>query len=480
VTVAWCEWSPDSFARAEAEQKPVLLSIVTAWSGECRLMDETTYADPGVVSLIDALFVAIRIDADRRPDLNERYNVGGWPTTVFLTTSGDMLSGGTYLTPPEMIAMLDQVSKAFRHRAADIERRRAISQAVRALRLQPDREFLQPDHSVVNDFSGLLVRSFDRAHGGFGSAPKLPHPYALLFALSLSAEPEHRDLAHIVDVTLERLSGFAGGFHRYADGEDWTRPGKEKLLEDNAALLHVYVEAAVRGRARSRDTAATLVRWVRGTLSDQVNGGFYNAQTANGIDKALYVDRNAMMAGAFIRAAALFDDVWLRDFALTSLETVIVPAYIPGDGVAHVCASRLAPVVRGLLTDQVHAACALIWAHAATGQLPYSMLAAELIEFALRRMWDERGGRFRDRAAPEDPLFPFELNCHAARVLERLSILTGESRYAERARTILQSLSAEYYERGLFGAPYALAVREVVGRQPPAGLELTRVDWQLE
>ena len=214
-------------------------------------------------------------------------------------------------------------------------------------------------------------------------------------------------------------------------------------------------------------------------MADQSHGGFYNAQAAGGVDKAMYVDRNAMMTGAFIRAAALFDDVWLRDFALKSLEAVVVPAYTPGDGVAHAGARGAEAPVRGLLTDQIHVASALIWAHAATGQLPYSMLAAELLQFAIRTMWDERAGGFRDRVSAEDPIVPFELNCHAACTLDRLAVLTGDRAYQDRARAILQSLASEYHTQDLFGAPYALAVREVVDRRSPAGLELTKIDWQL-
>ena len=135
--------------------------------------------------------------------------------------------------------------------------------------------------------------------------------------------------------------------------------------------------------------------------------------------------------------------------------------------------------VRNLLTDQIHVASALIWAHAATGQLPYSMLAAEVVQFAVRSMWDEDAAGFRDRAETDDPLVPFELNCHAACVLDRLSVLTGDAAYQDRGRALLQSLAPEYRERDIFGAPYALAVREVFDRQPPAGLELTPVDWQL-
>ena len=186
-----------------------------------------------------------------------------------------------------------------------------------------------------------------------------------------------------------------------------------------------------------------------------------------------------MMIGAFIRAAALFDDVFLRDYALKSLEAAIVPAYTPGAGVGHVTGASGGEGVRGLLTDQIHAAAALIWAHAATGQLPYSMLAAEVLQFAIRTMWDEAAGGFRDRVDSRDAIVPFELNCHAACVLDRLGVLTRDPAHQDRARAILQSMAAEYHEQDLFGAPYALAVREVHDRRPPAGLELSPVDWQL-
>ena len=437
-------------------------------------MDRTTFGDPAVVSLVNKAFVPVRVDADRHPDVNERYNLGGWPTTVFLTSSGAILSGGTYLDAARMLTVLHQVSEAYS--AVRNVQLPAFTEAPAGLaKAREDRasDGGESDHAI-DHFRSLLIDRFDHVHGGFGTSPKLPHPYALLFGLSL---PDDRELSHMVTFTLERLSALwdpiEGGFYRYADAADWSHPGTEKTLEDNAALLHVYVEAAVRGQENSRDRAVAIVQWAKSAMADQANGGFYNAQTSRGVDDSMYVDRNAMMVGAFIRAAALFDDIWLRDFALKSLEAIVVPTYTPGDGVGH------AGPVRGLLTDQVHVISALIWAHAATGQLPYSMLAAELMQFAIRRMWDDRAGKFRDRVTPADPLMPFELNCHAAYVLDRLGVLTGDKAYQDRARRILDSLAGEYRERELFGALYALAVREVLDGQPPAGLELAKVDWHL-
>jgi uncharacterized protein YyaL (SSP411 family) len=191
------------------------------------------------------------------------------------------------------------------------------------------------------------------------------------------------------------------------------------------------------------------------------------------------------MIGAFIRAAALFEDPWLRDLALKSLEAVVVPGYVPGQGVAHAFNSpkpegERSPVVRGLLTDQVRVTAALVWAHLATGQLPYSMLAAELMHFAIRTMWDEPASCFRDRVDAEAPMWPFALNCEAACVLDRLATMTGDLAYHDRAVAILGAFASDYQRHGIFAAPYALAIREVIERRPPPGLKLSHVDWHLD
>src|SRR5256885_11229820 len=95
--ISWLPWSADAFARAARDRKPVLLSITAAWCHACHEMDRTTYADPEVAILVRDGFIPIRVDTDRRPDINERYNLGGWPTTAFLTPEGDMITGGTFV-----------------------------------------------------------------------------------------------------------------------------------------------------------------------------------------------------------------------------------------------------------------------------------------------------------------------------------------------------------------------------------------------
>jgi hypothetical protein len=383
----WAEWSPSVFARAEAEKKPVLLSLVTAWSDACAEMDRTTYADPDVEALIDDRFVAVRVDADRRPDVNERYNLGGWPTTVFLTSGGEVLSGGTYYDTAAMKTTLRQVADAYRDRFEEIHARAASVR--RHSRRGAHQSELDPV-ALIADFRSQLLSRLD---------PAVPHLDALSVALSLAGDGD-TEMADLAAVTLQHMTAL---------------PERRPTLEDNAALLHLFVEAAIRLRDEAwSEQAAAIVRWTRSAMADESQGGFFNAVSSR-VDRTMYVDANAMMVGAFIRAAALFDDIWLRDFALKSLEAVIAPAYKPGDGVAHLSVAHGSHGIRGLLTDQVHVASALVWAHAATGQLPYSMLAAEVLQFAIRTMWDDKAGLFRDRVAPDDPLLPFELNCGTTR-----------------------------------------------------------------
>ena len=104
--IPWLEWGADAFVRAVAEQKPVLLAIGAAWCRWTEEMDRVSYRDPAVVRLVTERFIPIRIDADRRPDVSERYTLGGWPTTAFLTPTGDILGGGTYLEPGPLVHSL--------------------------------------------------------------------------------------------------------------------------------------------------------------------------------------------------------------------------------------------------------------------------------------------------------------------------------------------------------------------------------------
>ena len=125
--IDWREWEAAAFAQAAREEKPILLALVAPWCEHCAAMDRTTYRQPDVVRLVDDRFVAIRVDTDRRPDINERYNLGGWPTTAFLTPEGRVFGGGTFIDAQRMVGVLTEVAQAFAHRRSEIVARTTVS-----------------------------------------------------------------------------------------------------------------------------------------------------------------------------------------------------------------------------------------------------------------------------------------------------------------------------------------------------------------
>src|SRR5918912_193662 len=118
--INWRPWSPSAFEEARAEDKPILLSISAVWCHWCHVMDETSYSDQHVIDLVNDRYVPIRVDNDVRPDVNQRYNMGGWPTTAFLTPQGDILTGATYLPPDQMADALAKVSSYYMQHKPEI------------------------------------------------------------------------------------------------------------------------------------------------------------------------------------------------------------------------------------------------------------------------------------------------------------------------------------------------------------------------
>ncbi len=481
-TVQWLSWDSAAFARARAEDRPVLLSIAAPWCESCLDMDRTTYADPRVAQMVNGRFVPIRVNADRRPDISDRYSLGGWPTTAFLTADGEVIGGGTYVTVDRMPSVLERVTVAFESRSAEFTNAAAPTDS---------RHYVEPADA---DVAAMVFETFDAEHGGFGTAPKFPLIAPLQLALDLYRETEDQTLAHLVEVSLDGMGwselhdDVDGGFFRCAATRDWKEPRQEKLLEVNASLLRIYVEASETLRiARYRERAEDVLRFTQTSLADAVDGGWsgslradraYYARTpderraggAPTVDGALYAGWNAQMVSATLRAAEVMDDTALGEFALKSLERLVVACYRPGAGIAH-CLDGSASV-RGLLEDQIAMAAAHLDAHAATGNVVYEMMAQELAHYAVRTMWDDDQGGFFDRSVPEaaervgrmrERLKPFAGNCDAARVLKRLAGSKGDHQFGDQARATLAAMTPLVPEQGPLAAHYLLAVREPIG-----------------
>jgi uncharacterized protein YyaL (SSP411 family) len=450
--VRWLPWGADAFARAARERKPVLLSITAAWCRACHEMDRTTYADPAVAALIHERFVPVRVDTDRRPDINERYNLGGWPTTAFLAADGTLLTGGTFVPVDRMPGVLMQVAAALE---ADDGRRFANSGQASAGAAQRIAEL----PAVIES----IFATFDEEHGGFGIEPKFPFTAPLHLAIGLFHETGDERWRRIVRRTLDAMANgglwdrVSGGFYRYATTRDWQLPHVEKLLETNAALLRIYAEAAAAfDEPADRERCRAIVTFL--TSLRERAGGYHGSDA----EAVLYMDSNAAAAAALIRAATVLDDSELAKDALASFERVLLLCYRPGQGVAHYFDG--AARVRGLLDDHVAAIGALLDAHDVSGLEPYRMMAEELGHLVVRDMRDDDDGGFFDRTQALDDAGllpsrrkPFVGNAQAALVFGALARLEPRKGFPD---------PAEFHPHA--GAALAAAARQLDGQGPLA------------
>lgn len=436
--------------------------IGTRWSYGCAEMYRTTFQDGEVNGLIAGGFVPVQVDADERPDINNRYHLGGWPTIAFLTPDGRLLGGQRFTGPRSMADLLHRVARAFDARAAEL-----MTPVPGEPHAQADAEASPGD--IENWVADHLQQTFDASHGGFGRNGKHVQADPILLAVERLRTGD-RSMTPVVRVTLDAIcwspifDDAAGGVFRCAARRDWSEPSPEKLLEVNAAALGILLAGAVAlDDPGYRERATDIVRYVRSTLADVESCVFF-AGEHSAVDRAVYTSGNAEMVGAFLRAGAVLEDDSLLKFAVSVLDHVTGEAYGRGSGLRR----RIdgGESVRGLLVDHVVLAEALLDAAEVTDRDVYVDLAQEAMLFALRRLWNASAGTFGDRLVATDdvgllrqPLTPFRLNCRAAGVLARLALLTGKDELAARARQVLAALERSARSRGLEAASYVLACR---------------------
>jgi uncharacterized protein YyaL (SSP411 family) len=298
--VDWYPWSDEAFAKARADDKPVLLSVGYAACHWCHVMEHESFEDDETAALMNERFVSIKVDREERPDVDSLYmdavvaltGHGGWPMTVFLTPAGEPFLGGTYYPPeprhglPSFRQVLTAVSNAYRDRPGDITRQAAtVVEAVRhSAQLAPSTDPLT--ESMLVEATRALARQFDREWGGWGGAPKFPQASTLEFLLRMHLRGDE-DALPMVTSTLDAMAAggmydlVGGGFHRYSVDREWLVPHFEKMLYDNALLAATYVHAwAVTGEERYRRvTEETLDYMLRELLLPE--GGFASAQDAD-------------------------------------------------------------------------------------------------------------------------------------------------------------------------------------------------------
>jgi len=300
--IQWQEWGEEAFATAQRENKPILLDIGAVWCHWCHVMDRESYDNPEIAEIVNQHFVAVKVDRDERPDIDSRYQVavssisgqGGWPLTAFLTPDGKPFYGGTYFPPddhygrPSFKRVLLSISNAYHEKNDDvIEQAKLVEGAIsHAESFAGKSANFSP--TVIDAIVQSALKMYDPQNGGFGSAPKFPHPAALDLLIDQYVRSGDEKLRDVFVTSLEKMARggvydqLAGGFHRYSVDERWIVPHFEKMCYDNSELLKNYVHAyQATGSEFFASVARDIVRWMDEWLSDREHGGFYASQDAD-------------------------------------------------------------------------------------------------------------------------------------------------------------------------------------------------------
>ena len=503
--IHWRPWGVEAFREAESLGRLVLLSVSAVWCHWCHVMDETTYSDPGVIGRINRGFVPVRVDSDRRPDINRRYNQGGWPTTAFLSPGGSVVAGLTYAPPARLAELLDRLGVLFENRRQEIEVEVARQAARTCAPESPEGTAGVEggiDPRAPENVTASIISAWDRTYGGLGGEPKFPAPGALELALDRYVQNGGEELRSFVVSTLDAMSlgeifdRVEGGFFRYATARDWSVPHYEKMLSDNAELISVYLAAAVAlGREEYREVARKAIDYALSNLLDDSRRGFYGSQDADeryyhrdaegregleppAVDRTIYTDSTAQMASALVTASAVLDDPGLLEIARAAADFIWREGFRSGRGVCHYFEPAEGfPVLWGTPGDQVYFLKALVDIYQATAETPYLQRAVELGEVIVRQCQAGRGwlgempnGGEREtdeeqfalsggRLAGVPPDTPdIAINGCGARTLLTLDALAPGRGFQEAAEAVLGYLAGEYPAYSHFASGYALAV----------------------
>ena len=292
--VDWYPWGEDAFAKAKAEDKPIFLSIGYSTCYWCSVMERESFADPAVADLMNRYVVSIKVDREERPDLDGIYMTavllmtgqGGWPMSVLLTPDRKPFFGATYIPRPQFTQLLEGVHAAWTQRREEVLTQAGkVAEAVAAKEDMPGKPSSSlPKPDLARSAARRYGETFDPKQGGFGGAPKFPQPAILELLMSHFEMTGERSSMTMVERTLDAMARggihdqAGGGFHRYSTDAKWLVPHFEKMLYDQAQLLHAYARAYKLTRNEEfRRVSGEIAAYVRREMTSPT-GLFYSAQ----------------------------------------------------------------------------------------------------------------------------------------------------------------------------------------------------------
>src|SRR5579859_116586 len=426
--IQWRSWGEAAFQEATLLDKPIFLLITSSWCQWCHIMDETTLSEPSIIAILNHDYVSIRVDSDLRPDVNQRYNQNGWPSVLLLSPEGEILWGGVYVPPKQMLYYLGHIRRYYsEHRleiseqVRELQDRRFTKKLTNTLPTSGLRTLLQEERTALVDLplqAGEVLRElYDEEYGGFKIHPhlKFSHAEALELLLTLSLQYQKQDALEMVCYSLEQMLDGGlwdkeeGGFYRYSAGSDWSMPHTEKMLEENAALLRLLLLTAEATHAPQwYDYARRLLAYINETLWQSKVGIFSGSQSADeeyyepglysratrqapAVDTTVYTSWNARMISAYLLGGQILQIPSMKTLAIRALDWLCEHMIHPSGSMYHYMLNDHSELP-GQLADQVWMTRTLLDAYDVYERKAYLEMAITLMHYACQELLDVESG----------------------------------------------------------------------------------------
>mgnify|MGYP000249113826 CR=1 FL=1 len=467
--INWNDWSKEVFERSRKERKLVLLSLSAVWCHWCHVMDETTYSEPEIIKIINENFIPVRVDVDKRPDIAERYNFGGYPTFAFLNSNGNIILGGTYVPPEQFKELLKEVINLAKNEELNKEEISIVRNLYKSTEAEPNKK-------IIWDILDLVVTMYDKIYGGFGIQPKFPISDAIFFLENMYILTNQQGIKMMICKTLDNIyNGLfdkeEGGFFRYSVTRDWNTPHYEKMLDTNSNLLLAYTNAYILFHDdKYLKIAEKTLEYILNKLYDKNEKLFFGSQDADEeyyklklderkkvqepiVDKTFYAYQNSLCTSSILRFGLLTNKEELLELS-KEITYRIVEKFLDNKGVKHLINEELY-----LLTDNIYLLKLLLELYQITSEKEFIFKANFIANKVIENFFDENFSLLKDKIETQEdvgllkePYFPIHENALAIAEFKILGKILDNEIFLDLSKKIASALSSNYQKYSIFAS----------------------------